>query len=231
MYAIEMIFNDYGLEFTEEDQSIIDSQIESDITSAGGEEIFVESLAMSGMTPALYEELIKSTIYQDKLVEELKKEVSQDEINAYVEENYVRVLHVLVESSDKSQIDQDLANTVLQRAQAGDDFMSLVDEYGEDPGMEGNTDGYYFTYGEMVAEFEEASFALEIDEVSGIVETSYGYHIIKRYDFDEEYIANNVDTLAMMLYLDKLNDKITEKIETVEFTPNEFYDMITPETL
>ena len=46
--------------------------------------------------------------------------------------------------------------------------------------MHDNPDGYLFTYGKMVPEFEEASFALKVGETSGIVETDYGYHIITR---------------------------------------------------
>jgi parvulin-like peptidyl-prolyl isomerase len=50
----------------------------------------------------------------------------------------------------------------------------------EDPGVASYPDGYLFQSGEMVAEFEDATAALEIGQVSGIVETTYGYHIIYR---------------------------------------------------
>ncbi len=71
-----------------------------------------------------------------------------------------------------------LAEEVLKKAQDGEDFDELVKTYGEDPGQ--SEEGYTFTPGAMMPEFEEAAFALGIGEISGIVETSYGYHIIKR---------------------------------------------------
>ena len=80
-------------------------------------------------------------------------------------------------------------NEVLEKVNAGEDFDALIAEYNEDPGMEQATDGYYFTTNEMVKPFEEAAFALEDNAVSGIVETDYGYHIIKRLPVDDEFKA------------------------------------------
>ncbi|MGN1059865.1 MAG: peptidylprolyl isomerase, partial [Clostridia bacterium] len=74
------------------------------------------------------------------------------------------------------------AAEVLEKAKAGADFDALVKEYGEDPGMESSPDGYTFTKGSMVAEFEDAAFALGVGEISDLVETTYGWHIIKKYE-------------------------------------------------
>ncbi len=52
----------------------------------------------------------------------------------------------------------------------------------------GGGDLGYVSKGEMVEEFDKASFALDVGEVSGIVETGYGFHIIKVFDRQEEYI-------------------------------------------
>ncbi len=71
-----------------------------------------------------------------------------------------------------------LAEELLGRAKAGEDFDALVAEYNEDPGQ--TEEGYTFGPGEMQEAFEEAAFALGIDEISDVVETNYGYHIIKR---------------------------------------------------
>jgi protein-export membrane protein SecD len=85
---------------------------------------------------------------------------------------------------------EERALTVLQKAQAGDDFSELAKEYSEDPGSaEKGGDLNWFQEGAMVEEFEEAVFALEVGEITDqLVETSYGYHIIKKTDEREEEI-------------------------------------------
>lgn len=80
------------------------------------------------------------------------------------------------------------AEEVLKKAKAGEDFDKLLEEYNEDPGQGKN--GYTFSNdGTMVQEFADASFKLEVGDISEIVETSYGYHIVKRVervaDFEE----------------------------------------------
>jgi len=76
----------------------------------------------------------------------------------------------------------DLAQEILARAHAGEDFDMLIQTYGEDPGMEANPEGYSFISGVMVPEFEAATRALAIGEISGLVPSQFGYHIIKRVE-------------------------------------------------
>ena len=79
---------------------------------------------------------------------------------------------------------RELAESLLERLLAGEDFDTLMAEYGEDPGMRANPDGYTFTSGMMVQEFEEGTLALEIGEISDVIETVHGYHIILRIEPD-----------------------------------------------
>jgi peptidyl-prolyl cis-trans isomerase C len=69
---------------------------------------------------------------------------------------------------------------LLKRARAGDDFAKLAKEFSEDTASKDNGGEYPpFPRGRMVAEFDAAAFALKPKEVSDIVTTMYGYHIIK----------------------------------------------------
>ena len=69
---------------------------------------------------------------------------------------------------------------ILDRARRGEDFSALARQYSEDPGSKDNGGLYeQFSRGDMIKPFEDAAFTLPIGEISGIVDTEHGYHIIK----------------------------------------------------
>lgn len=82
-----------------------------------------------------------------------------------------------------------LAREILTRLEDSgwsvDLFKNLADEYSEDPGRQSNPEGYLFTPGTMVEEFETATEGLDYGEISGIVQSDYGYHIILRKNIAE----------------------------------------------
>src|SRR6185436_4678048 len=68
---------------------------------------------------------------------------------------------------------------LLKQARAGEDFAKLARENTEDPGSKELGGEYTFPRGKMVPEFEAAAFSLKTNQVSDIVTTQFGYHIIK----------------------------------------------------
>jgi hypothetical protein len=97
----------------------------------------------------------------------------------------VRARHILLsypENATPAQQDsvRTLANQLLERARGGESFATLAEEFSQDPGsaVNGGDLGFYGR-GMMVPAFDSASFALEIGDVSDIVETEYGLHIIR----------------------------------------------------
>lgn len=115
--------------------------------------------------------------------------VSDDALRAVYEQEQpglqVRARHILLRvGPDAAQAARDsaqmLASDLRARAAAGEDFAALAEQYSQDPGSAADGgDLGFFGRGQMVAPFEEAAFALDVGEVSDVVETPFGYHIIK----------------------------------------------------
>ena len=156
---------------------------------------YSELVASVNCTDSLFRELndtmfLINYLYDEAYYKNADTLVSEEQLLDYVKENYVRVKHILVKTEGLDDAQKAEARTradaILSDAKNGASFEALVSEYSED-GMDVDL-GYYFTFGEMVSEFETASFALEIGEVSELVESTYGYHIIKRYEMEKDHI-------------------------------------------
>lgn len=188
-------------------------------------DVLEETLASSPYTKYYYcLYAVYSQIY-NKLAEvfvnsnEMKAQLAP-EFLAYLSENdYVRAKHILIqfpegeygEVTDKQRAEAlKKANEVLKQVNAMSDlseFDELIKKYNEDPGMESNPDGYFFTKGVMVEPFEKATYSLGMGQTSGIVETSYGYHIILRLPLDDEAVYESD------VYQEFVSDKLTEMIQ------------------
>jgi peptidyl-prolyl cis-trans isomerase C len=97
---------------------------------------------------------------------------------------------------------------VQQKIKDGGDFAELAKEYSEGPSNTRGGDLGFFRRGQMVKPFEEAAFAMQVNEVSEIVETRFGYHLIKVYEIKPD------QTLAYADVKDKLSQRMKqEKIE------------------
>ncbi len=85
----------------------------------------------------------------------------------------IRCSHILVEK-------QSLALEILEKIKKGESFSKLAEQYSIDGSRRRGGDLGEFGKGMMVRPFEEAAFKLQVGEVSPLVKTEFGYHIIKR---------------------------------------------------
>ncbi len=91
----------------------------------------------------------------------------------------LKASHILIK-------DEKTAKDVLQKVKAGEDFAKLAEEYSEDPGSAANGgDLGYFGTGVMTKPFEDAAYSLKVGEISDLVKSEFGYHIIKLTDKKE----------------------------------------------
>lgn len=94
---------------------------------------------------------------------------------------------------DSVEVARELATELLDRARSGENFDDLIMMYGEDPGMWDNPEGYSFTTGVMVPEFEEATRDLAIGEISDLVQSGFGFHIIMRVEPDLDNVMGDLE--------------------------------------
>ena len=152
---------------------------------------------------------------------EMKKYYEEHKADYYKDE--VKASHILISTVDdngkelseaKKKEAKKKAEEVLKKAKSGEEFSELAKEYSDDPGSAAKGgDLGYFTKGQMVQPFEEAAFSLKSGEISGLVESEYGYHIIKVYDkIDKQLTFDEVkDEIKKTL----TEDKYMESIEAI----------------
>jgi peptidyl-prolyl cis-trans isomerase D len=129
-------------------------------------------------------------------------EITEKEIESYYEYNakmysqpkQVKAKHILfkVAQDDTEEVKnkvKERAEKVLEKARKGDDFAALAKEYSEGPSKSQGGDLGYFKTGQMEPPFEEAAFALKKGEISDLVQTRFGYHIILVEDIKEAGMA------------------------------------------
>jgi parvulin-like peptidyl-prolyl isomerase len=122
------------------------------------------------------------------VTDEMVKKFYTDNPDKFETSEQVRASHILISTMDKDQnpLPEDkkkdkekLAKEVKAKADKGEDFAALAKQYSDDPGSKDKGGEYTFGRGQMVPAFEAAAFSLKTNQISDLVETPYGYHIIK----------------------------------------------------
>ena len=219
-----------GITLTEEQSKQVESQINT-LSAQYGEEGFALRTRTMGIPTAkqygkMYRKVMTLQSVEKDMGENPDKYYPSDKsvLNEYTQDDKASVKHILIKTAEDAAAEGEeapeagpvedkkaLAEAICQRAKGGEDFDELIKEYNQDTGEP--DEGYTFGSGEMMPEFEEAAFKLKVDEISDVVETSYGYHIIKRVVGANELKAYNKAQNAKGI---KINKKALEKISLSE---------------
>ena len=129
----------------------------------------------------MYQEYMLAEKVYEYLIADINPEISDDEARTITVQHILIKTYSLNEEGERVLYSETArkeahkrALEALKRAQEGEDFTALIAEYSEDSNA-----SYSFGKGTMDSAFEEAAFNLATDEISGIVESVHGYHIIK----------------------------------------------------
>lgn len=194
-YLLTAAEKEYNVSVTNDD---VQKAWDDAVSSYGGDEkTFEELLSQMGYDKSSYQESLKSQLAQQKLKEAVapEKEPTDDEVLAYVNENLStyndarRSSHILIKvASDASEEDDAKAKATAQEAldkiNSGElSFEDAAKKYSEDSSKDDGGDVGWDKLTTFVTEYQDALNALSKDQVSGLVKTTYGYHIIKCTDY------------------------------------------------
>ncbi len=182
--ALVELGKEKSVEVTDEDIKEVISSMEQYRESSGEENLKLVLRTMGFSTVEGYERLARLLEGSGKVEADFnqnRQKYIDDEgvLRSFKREDEVSAQHILImNDSENHDNPKAVIEDILKRATAGEDFEKLMAEYSEDPGQ--TPAGYSFGKGVMVPEFEKAAFALDYGEISDVVESDYGYHIIKR---------------------------------------------------
>jgi peptidyl-prolyl cis-trans isomerase C len=210
-------------------------------------ERFAAQLKTLGLTEESFRnQVLDQAICEQVLDRELraKLSVTDGQARKFYEENEaqfqeperVRAAHILFSTQDaatgeslpdaKLKEKRELAEKVLARARAGEDFAKLAKEFSDDQGSKEAGGEYTFPRGQMVPEFEAAAFSMKTNQISDLITTKYGFHIIRlneklpprKLEFAKvekeikEYLANEELRKQLPGYLEKIKQEAAVEI-------------------
>ena len=180
----------------------VDERVAQMKQQIGGAKKFEGVLQQQGLTETGLREQIRAGRRVDKLVEQVVSAVpepTEDAMRAHFashQEEYLRperaqAQHILVSPASKDAVACDVAKAkieaIRQRVQGGGNFADEAAAHSECPsGREAGGSLGWFSRGMMVPEFDAAAFSMKVGELSGIIETQFGYHIIHKTGHEEE---------------------------------------------
>ena len=237
--TVEETAREHGADLTDDDRKALEENYQTAAAEMGGEEAFAQYLASMGVGRETFDRISAANYLQDNL----KKQILTSGSDLYLSDEKCAEMasymdHILIANQDpdtgaalsdeEAAEKKKLAEELLEQIRTAEDptarFKELAEEYSEDPGRAQNPDGYVYTPNSLVSEVEEAAAALKPGEISNLVESQFGYHIILRQDLLAAMAedASLKDEIADSY----LTDILTEKRDSLELTYDSCMDSV-----
>lgn len=197
--ATELLASMHSVEMSEEyKKEFVDGVILNTFNTYNGIDSvsYQEALSIFNMTDLFFRQLQENSVLRTLIYNECFSPesgagyASEENILSHIHEDYIRIKHILVSTADLDDagkaVAKKKAEEILALARQGEPFEELVSVYSDDS-MDPYV-GYYITHDVTVIELEEKGFEMSVGAISDLVESPYGYHIIKKYPLDDEYV-------------------------------------------
>ena len=197
------------------------------------EQAFQFKIQAGGFTEETYREDIRQQVSVQRMISQgiaPSISISDEEVENFYEANMdqmhrpvaVHARHILIKPEsaepEAQQAAKDEAGEILAEIRAGEDFVKLATDRSQAPSAPQGGDLGYFGPGKMVEPFEKAAFALQPGETSEVVQTQFGYHIIRLEDRrggDTAPVEEVADKIRNYLSQQKLQSEVETLVTTL----------------
>lgn len=226
--AMELLMNITVMAQAAKDNNLVVSASEVDDYFNENKESLQQTMETYGVSADVLKAILRKQMLYNKYGERVlsaqeRFNPSEEELKELFANNFYKAQHILkmtVDSQTGAPLSQEAMDAnkaaiddLLKQAKSGADFKALMMEHSDDPGKEQSPDGYVFKEGDMVTEFYEGTVALGENEISDVIESGYGYHIIKRIplDVDADFAANLSN--VQYLHMEQEEKAVTEELK------------------
>jgi peptidyl-prolyl cis-trans isomerase C len=233
----ELLYQETKKKGIKADAAEVDGELQKIKQRYAKEGEFEQLLSNMGLTePDVRRQIERGLAIQQLIDKEVrtKVKIGDEEVKSYYDSNpqlfqqpeQVKASHILIKvNADATQEKKDEARkkieSVQKKAKKGEDFSTLAKTYSEGPSGPKGGDLGYFRRGQMVKPFEDAAFKLEPNQTSDIVETQFGYHLIKVVDkkpAQQVAYADVKEQLSEHLKKQKMDSEASTYIEGLRST-------------
>lgn len=232
---VPTLAKEFDVELTPEDLQTVADDRAADLETQG-QDMYAYQLQAMGISDATALKLEATSALYNKVqqvwIERLAQDVTAETVAEYVEENDIlKAKHILLMTVDQTTRQPLDEATIAQKKAKAEELLAqlradpskfdeLMQANSEDTGLATNPDGYTFTAGSMVEAFESGTRALEYGQISDVIESEFGYHIILRLDPDSDELRQDV------AYED-FNAAVQERVDRADVEESEAYAAFT----